>query len=108
MAVRYAVEGGYAHLPREVVVGEDGAVAVDRAAPGWSGSGRPPTWPPWWRTSRRPACSPRTASSGQPTGADRQRYEVVCAGVTVVAYDGTLPAELAAVLARLDAELARP
>jgi hypothetical protein len=97
------VSGGYANLKRSVTIGESGS--VERELGG---------------TRSRRALEPTDLgallaeldASGlfdqdreyppPPGAADLQRYEIRYRGVTVVAYDTTVPPELGSVLSRLE------
>lgn len=108
MTVHYAVEGGYAHRVREVTVHEDGTLDIER-------NGHPSTA----EIDAEQVTAIRDAldASGlftedqeyppSPGAADLERHQLTYGGVTVVAYDTTVPPGLVEALALLERALAQ-
>jgi hypothetical protein len=101
--VYFSVEGGYGNLARSIAIAEGGAVEVERGGKPTSDVIGKADLEAIVTDLNRSGLFDRNREYPPPTGAaDLQRFEIRYAGATIVAYDTTVPAELADVVARLD------
>ena len=101
--VDFSVEGGYANLARSVAISETGAYEVERSGHRSSGTMSQAELDALVAELDESALFDRDREYPPPAGAaDLQRYEIRYNGVTVVAYDTTVPPELTRAVSSLD------
>lgn len=101
--VYFAVDGGFANLRRSVAVAADGSLAIERGGVTSSGQLDPSDLSRIVTELGRSELFDRDREYPAPgTGTDLQRYEIRYRGVTVVAFDTTVPGSLQPAVNLLD------